>query len=100
MTKQDRYRYKHRALGLCWDCGEPVVGIGLRCKKHMDKIYHATLQRKAKIRAEEIKCYACGHDLDHDVDAGHMTCFNCRQHLYTSKFKEFSVEATNGYSTG
>jgi hypothetical protein len=86
------YKQRHRDLGLCVDCSEPVYPDKTRCIKHMRNncaysagyyqrnIEHYRLMHK-RIKAKRIRdgcCKICGAPLDPDADCGMINCMNCR----------------------
>jgi hypothetical protein len=88
-----KYKRKHRELGLCVDCSEPVYPDHNRCLKHQrtnnaysagyyrDHIEHYRKLHK-KIKADRIKnrcCQECSAPLDLDADKGFINCMNCRE---------------------
>jgi len=93
MTKQQRYRLKHLAQGLCAYCPRPAVKGTTRCiqcnAKHieLDREYYikyaALLKKKKQERREKYKkegrCPTCSIPLlEEDLADGYVNCENCR----------------------
>jgi hypothetical protein len=95
----NKYKQRHRDLGLCVDCSEPVYPDNARCLKHLRKrnAYAAwhylenieDYQKRHKIiKANRIKnrcCRECSAPLDPDADAGNLTCCNCIEGIRTER---------------
>jgi len=74
-----KYKKKHRELGLCRDCSDPATH-GTRCKKHT--IMHCkSMIKTRKKRIKNFKCNRCGLPLFKDTDFGRISCVNCRSLL-------------------
>jgi hypothetical protein len=88
-----KYKQKHRELGLCVDCSEKVYPDHSRCLVHMRsnarysaKYYQDHLEHyreiHKKIKANRTRdgcCKDCSAPLDLDADAGFINCMNCRE---------------------
>jgi len=88
-----KYKKKHKELGLCTQCSEPVMPFSSRCFKHTlshqdnsmaytNKNRDEVSRKKKAIRVRyksEGRCPDCGGPT-HD---GLITCVNCRQRLYS-----------------
>lgn len=90
MTKQQRYSLKHKEQGLCLDCPRKVAIGSVRCEKHK-KNCNNNNQKNKKKRIEEGRCRSCGSPKMEGIDDNHISCINCRQHLYTQKYKEHNA---------
>lgn len=88
----NKYKQRHREMGLCSCCSEPVVPGMSYCKKHLkthyisdriyvdnnpEKIRIANMAKKEKARKEG-RCRDCGKPLDSEIDEGKKLCLNCR----------------------
>jgi len=93
MTKQDRYRAKHKIMGLCHDCSEKSID-GHRCQKHKISQRGNSDRHKQKLIGEG-RCRSCGGEKIIDVDDNYTECINCRERLRTPKWKEYSVATTD-----
>jgi hypothetical protein len=95
-----KYKQKHRELGLCIDCSEPVYRGHLCCLKHKrarnnrDVLYRlknhsreriADKKRKNK-RRQEGCCTTCSAPLDPDADKDRSCCMNCRGGIHTERY--------------
>ena len=92
----NEYKQRHRDMGLCVECSEPVYPGIIRCLKHnrnhnaiMREFYktpeYRERDRKRRIsRKDNGKCMACGTPLIPE-DNGCVTCQNCREKLYKSE---------------
>ena len=95
----NKYKQKHRELGLCLDCSEPVYRFGQWCLKHTRS--HMKSMKAGRIRHYEKymardklkkqryrdngRCTTCSVSLDPDADAGFITCVNCRGGIHTER---------------
>jgi len=94
-----KYKQKHRELGLCVDCSEPVHKGYTRCLKHIrsqiklqKRLYDANPEkrraRSRKFKALYIatgRCRECSAPLDPDVDRDNVTCSNCIEGIVTER---------------
>ena len=94
-----KYKQKHRELGLCLYCSDPVHEVGQFCLKHtrtriknnkayrikhLEK-YTASDNLRKQRRRDNGQCTGCSVPLDPDADAGRITCVNCREGTHTER---------------
>jgi len=93
LTWQQRYRNRQRERGLCLFCCNPAAPGRVRCKYHLARDYVSTrnyrrnhpghiVNRNKRIRERflvEGRCLKCSLLLNADMDAGFVTCLNCRE---------------------
>lgn len=73
----DKYKEKHKALGLCLNCPQPARYNRLLCGECAAKQLIVDKRNAPKIRArriEERKCVRCGAPL---LETENLTCNNC-----------------------
>jgi hypothetical protein len=94
-----KYKRKHRELGLCVDCSEPVYPDNLRCLKHLRKRnvysawhylenleYYREIHKRIKAnRIRDRRCRECSAPLDPDADSNRVCCMNCRGGTVTER---------------
>jgi len=95
-----KYKQKHRELGLCVDCSRPVHPGYIRCGIHAHSMrvatrnYYLKNRDTIKKRIRELKkrykkdkrCPACSIPLlADDIKAGYITCENCRMHIHRKR---------------
>ena len=92
-----KYKQRHRELGLCIDCPDPVYPGRTRCLKHLrtnnvgstawqkrNSDYYLAYQRENKEqRRREGLCPMCGGPRD---NLNKISCVNCREHLYRERY--------------
>lgn len=74
MTKQERYKLRHKSQGLCIFCPKPSVPETFLCTSCAE-ISQVRRQGYKKDR----RCTRCSAPLDPDADGGNVTCINCRE---------------------
>ena len=86
------YKNKHKELGLCRHCSDPVYRDSAFCLKHLRAQNKSTARWYAKNnercrtiminQREQYKsngqCTSCSAPLDPDADEDRVTCMNCR----------------------
>ena len=91
MTPVERYRNKHKALGLCVSCSNTALPgttlCGLCTSKNRQGCREYYRKKKEEHQARDKKrrdgyrrdgrCIICGRDLDPEVDGGNVTCTYC-----------------------
>ena len=88
MTNQKIYKLKHKELGLCLSCSNPIIKGG-RCQSCHNK--QLVLNKRYKhIFFEKGKCVHCGNEKIPEVDDNFKTCLNCREQILKPKYKEYS----------
>lgn len=94
-----KYKQKHKELGLCSNCSNPVYADYSKCLKHIisgnknskkyrNKNLNICNERVREIKAKYTKknrCYRCSAPLDPDADAGFVNCINCRESTHTER---------------
>jgi uncharacterized OB-fold protein len=93
-----KYKEKHRKMGLCENCSRPAYPDRRYCLKHLrsharsQRIYEAknkqaVLKRHRQLkqkRFENGRCKMCGGLLD---DPQYKNCQNCREKLYVERIE-------------
>ena len=96
------YKDRHRKLGLCGNCSEPVYKSRALCLKHLrnnvasTKKYEKSLgsvyyKRHSKIkqhRQDTNRCRRCGAPLDDDP---HKNCVNCRENIMNRRCENANI---------
>jgi len=87
----NKYKARHKKLGLCKNCSRKVIPGKLRCIIHTitgnekQKITYLKIrekrikqmrERKNRLRKEG-RCPDCGVKLDPEYDKGYICCVNC-----------------------
>jgi len=90
------YKQRHKAQGLCRECGRKAIPGESRCGLHntnhrrqcktwrennVEK-YREYGRQMLISRQREGRCKHCGKPLDPEVDEGFKNCVNCRLQLY------------------
>jgi len=87
-----KYKKRHREMGLCLDCSEPVYPDRKKCLVHLrsaakaEQKYRLNNIRKVTEKDHRLKqarrdnglCEMCSAPLDPDADTGRLNCVNCR----------------------
>jgi len=94
------YKNRHKELGLCTDCSEPVYRGRKKCLKHLRlhsisrQKYRAKNLKKCteadhelkRQRKKDLKCWMCSAPLDPDADYGCLNCVNCRGKTFAERY--------------
>lgn len=62
LSRQDKYRQKHRELGLCRYCPNPTVAGNTLCHRCRETERKASMERDKRRRRMKL-CINCGHPL-------------------------------------
>ena len=95
----NKYKQRHKDLGLCVNCSEPKHRENQLCLKHIRsrKISNYTCRMKYILKNRELikrqkeryrnegRCITCSAPLDVDADNGHVNCTNCRHNIHTPR---------------
>jgi len=91
----NKYKKKHKELGLCIECSRPAAPFSILCFKHTASHYERNLiydqahkkERAIKTKAAKLKrkaegrCITCGGP-KHDGRKDKTECQNCTEKLY------------------
>ena len=75
------YAARHRKVGLCEKCPEPVSGNTFLCKNHREIARRRSRRNIDKTRQrylDENRCVKCSAPLDPDADGANKCCITCR----------------------
>jgi len=73
-----RYKERHRALGLCVECSLPAQKPHILCEDHHQNHNERSRRLRAMNKVEGC-CPMCGHKLHPQRDEGRVNCMDCRE---------------------
>lgn len=75
---RNKYKRKHRQLGLCADCPFPIKPGHIYCEKHLQRNKERGVKKRIWRKNNRL-CIKCSAPLHPDGDKGFSHCIFCRE---------------------